>query len=143
MKSIGLLRASAGLCLVAIVLTALACGGNKDNGAPVSASLKDFSITLDKSSIEAGKITFKIDNAGPATHELALFKTDLEASKLPVVNNLVPEDSPQLELIDEAESIKSGSSKKLTVDLPAGHYVLICNVLAHYGQGMYADFNVK
>ena len=28
-------------------------------------------------------------------------------------------------------------------DLAAGHYVALCNLLAHYGKGMHAEFTVK
>ena len=39
--------------------------------------------------------------------------------------------------------LAAGQSKKLTLNLVAGHYVLICNVPGHYAAGMYQDFNVN
>jgi uncharacterized cupredoxin-like copper-binding protein len=34
-------------------------------------------------------------------------------------------------------------TKSLTVDLPAGHYVLICNVPTHYTKGIQAEFTTS
>ena len=37
-----------------------------------------------------------------------------------------------------------GSTQTLELkDLAPGHYVALCNLLAHYGKGMHAEFTVK
>jgi uncharacterized cupredoxin-like copper-binding protein len=44
--------------------------------------------------------------------------------------------------VDEIEDIEKGATPKLTIDLDAGSYVLICNVAGHYRQGMRTSFTV-
>ncbi len=57
-----------------------------------------------------------------------------------------------IEVVDEIEDIPVGENPTLTVDLDAGTYVLICNILqkesdgtleAHYSEGMRASFTVE
>ena len=55
-------------------------------------------------------------------------------------NGLIPED--QIDLIDEVEDIPPGTDTSLDVNLDAGAYVLVCNLPAHYEQGMFAAFTV-
>ncbi|MGE3074342.1 MAG: cupredoxin domain-containing protein [Dehalococcoidia bacterium] len=126
----------------------LACGDDDDDsssGTTVDASLKDFQMTLDKTSVSSGDVTFKIKNNGPSQHEFVVDRTDLQADNLPYdeTDAKVVEDSPQLTNIDEKEAIDAGDSETLTVNLPPGHYVLFCNIPAHYQQGMRIDFTVK
>jgi len=35
------------------------------------------------------------------------------------------------------------AAQDLSVNLAAGHYVLMCNAPGHYKQGMYLDFTVQ
>lgn len=102
-------------------------------------------MTLDKTSVSSGDVTFKIKNNGPSQHEFVVDRTDLQADNLPYdeTDAKVVEDSPQLTNIDEKEAIDAGDSETLTVNLPPGHYVLFCNIPAHYQQGMRIDFTVK
>jgi uncharacterized cupredoxin-like copper-binding protein len=130
-------------------LAVVACGDDDDGGSgaakatTVKTTLSDFKIELGTNSGPAGSFTFEITNNGPEEHEFVIFKTDLAADKLPVVNDKVPEDTEGLNLIDEEEEIPKGESRTLTVDLEAGKYVLICNLVGHYGQGMHAPFTVN
>ena len=110
--------------------------------AAVSATETEFKIDLGASTAAAGPVTFEIENAGTVVHEFVVMKTDLAADKLPLDTSagVVSEDTDGLTVVDEVEDIEVGSSASLTVDLPAGHYVVICNVPAHYAGGMHADF---
>ncbi len=112
------------------------------SSAAVSATETEFKIDLSASTSAAGPVTFQIDNAGTIVHEFVVMKTDLAADKLPLDTStgVVSEDTDGLTVVDEVEDIQVGSSESLTVDLPAGHYVVICNVPAHYAGGMHADF---
>ena len=74
-------------------------------------------------------------------HEFVVVKTDLKADALPIVDNKIDESA--LTPVDEVEDIAVGGTPSLTVDLAAGHYVLLCNIETHYGLGMHADFTVK
>jgi uncharacterized cupredoxin-like copper-binding protein len=112
--------------------TALAGGSTK-------VTLNEFSTKVSPKSATAGKVTFNIKNAGGDEHELAVIKTSTAASKLKVSAGRASEKGK----IAEAEDIGGGKSKKLSVTLKKGHYVLICNLPGHYQQGMRTDFTVK
>jgi uncharacterized cupredoxin-like copper-binding protein len=131
------------LGLVAVALLASSCGdaGTDANAGPgVGATLTDFSIMLESESAPAGSTTFDIVNGGPSTHEFEVFRTDLADDALPVDGSTVADD--QLEIVDEVEDIAPGTSTSLAVELPAGHYVVICNISGHYQAGMHAGITV-
>jgi uncharacterized cupredoxin-like copper-binding protein len=86
-------------------------------------------------------VTFNVTNAGTTIHEFVVVKTDSKAADLTVVDNKI--DESVLTPVDEIEDIEAGAAPTLTVDLAAGHYVLLCNIETHYSQGMYADFDVS
>jgi hypothetical protein len=64
----------------------------------------------------------------------------------------VLEDGGGMTVVDEIEDIPVDDTQALTVDLTAGSYVLICNILqeepdgtleAHYAEGMRTGFTVE
>jgi len=110
--------------------------------AAVTAKESEFKIELGASTAAAGPVTFQITNAGSIVHEFVVMKTDLAADKLPIDTSkgVVSEDAGGLTAVDEVEDIAVGSTPSLSVDLPAGHYVVICNLPGHYAGGMRAEF---
>src|SRR5215212_7819364 len=115
------------------------------SGTPVSATETEFKIALGASSATAGPVTFQINNAGTVVHEFVVMKTDLAADKLPIDTSkgVVSEETSGLTVIDEVEDIAIGATPSLAVTLPAGHYVLICNLPGHYAGGMHAEFTTN
>jgi uncharacterized cupredoxin-like copper-binding protein len=85
------------------------------------------------------RVTFVVKNSGEFKHELVVIKTSRRASKLPVSGKEASEKGA----VGEVEDVAAGKSKKLTLNLKKGHYVLICNVPGHYKSGMHADFTVS
>jgi uncharacterized cupredoxin-like copper-binding protein len=134
------------LALVGVIsLVAAACGGG--GGNKVKVTEKDFSLALDKSSMKTGEITFSVNNQGPSVHEFVVFQTDLAPDQLPLTKDengidIVDEEGEGLTPVDEIEDIAVGSTQELKVTLAAGKYVLICNLPAHYQQGMHTAFTV-
>jgi uncharacterized cupredoxin-like copper-binding protein len=140
--------------LAALALLAGACGGGGQNvgvtrggGQNVGVTLRDFAIDLDRSSATSGEVTFSIRNDGPSPHELVVFRTDLAPDALPTVEEsgvpVVDEEGEGVTLVDEVEDIAPGETADLTVTLQPGSYVLVCNLPAHYQQGMRAAFTVS
>jgi uncharacterized cupredoxin-like copper-binding protein len=135
------------LALVGVIsFVAAACGAG--GGNKVNATLKDFSIGLDKSSGKAGEITFSVKNDGPSVHEFVVFQTDLAPDQLPLTKDengidIVDEAGAGVTHIDEIEDIAVGSTQELKVTLAAGNFVLICNLPAHYQQGMHTAFTAS
>jgi hypothetical protein len=129
--------------------TATAGGGGA--AQTVDVTLKEFEVLPDPDSVSAGAITFSATNDGPDdAHELVIIQTDLAPGDLPTADDgSVDED--QVDVIDEIEEFAVGGTEQLTVDLDAGAYVLICNVVetaegvteAHYELGMRTAFTVE
>lgn len=129
----------------ATATNAAAPAGTAGAGTAIKVAAKDYAFTLDKNSGSAGSFTFTATNSGLTDHELVVFKTDLAPDKLPLVadQSKVDEDAAGLDHIDELEDLNVGESKTLTLELTPGAYVLVCNLPAHYKQGMYTAFTVK
>ena len=88
-------------------------------------------------------MTFDVAERGPSTHEFVVFKTDLAPDALPVDDNGDVAESDEFAPVDEIEDITTSDKPELTVDLEEGDYVIICNVTAHYGEGMHAPLTVE
>ena len=113
MRKLVLFAAAAAVAVGIAVPLALASG----SASTVKITEKEFKITPLPTSAKAGKVTFKIKNAGALDHTFDVFKTSLSASKLPVKND--------------------------RVTLKPGKYVLLCNISGHYKAGQRIAFTVK
>jgi uncharacterized cupredoxin-like copper-binding protein len=134
---------------VSLSLLGAACGGG---GETVAVTLQEFAVSVSPSSVSAGEVTFNVTNNGPNdTHEFVVIRTDLGPTELPTdETGAVDENGEGIEGVDEIEDIAVGDTPTLTVDdLPAGNYVLICNIYdeaeqeSHYQEGMRASFTVE
>jgi uncharacterized cupredoxin-like copper-binding protein len=118
------------------ILVPLATGA----GGTTLVQLKEFKLTPKPTIAKAGKVTFVVKNVGKLEHEMVVMKTNLPAGKLPInAKGRVPEKG----VVGEAGDIKPGQTKKVTLTLKPGKYVLLCNLAGHYKAGQYAAFNVK
>lgn len=114
---------------------------------------EDYFITLDKDTVQAGTVTFAIDNTGSMHHEMAIFKTDLDPADLPLTDEgTVDGDKAGLvaEAVytrplrgDEDHRIRDGRGVDYTIDLPPGKYVLLCDLPGHYANGQFVAFTVE
>lgn len=102
-------------------------GGGGSTGGPApagdtafNAEEKEYAITLDKTQIKAGSITFNVKNIGTLPHNLEV-----------------------VELKKVSENIDSGKSATLTVDLQPGTYTVICNIPGHAQLGMKTTITVQ
>lgn len=143
--------------LLAVGSLLTACSGSTSSASTasdgtVSATLKEWQISLSSTSVPAGPITFKITNNGDKEHEFVVRKTDLKADSLPKnADGEVSEEATELTEVgdpSEAAEIKPGSSDTtLAVTLQPGHYVIFCNLhvedLLHYQKGMHVDLTVN
>jgi uncharacterized cupredoxin-like copper-binding protein len=107
----------------------------------VAAVLSEWAITADPATVPAGEVTFDVSNTGAIPHELAIVRTDLAADALPVADGVVNE--ADLDVVGRVEEFAGGAESSGTFELEAGTYVLICNIPAHYSQGMHAAFTVE
>ena len=137
-----------GAILVAslVVISVSACGSATSSSAPaadgaIAVTLSEWAVVPAQVKAPAGSITFAVANKGTQIHEFVVVKTDLKAETLPVVGDKI--DESKLTAVDEIENIEVGTTPTLTVDLAAGHYVLLCNIEGHFKQGMRVDFDVN
>lgn len=123
-------------------------GGDEGGGSTVSVKLTEYSITAEKSSAKAGEVTFELQNIGGFVHEFVVIKTDLPITELPTADDgSVNEEGTGIQVVDEVEDIPTGEKETLKVNLEAGKYVLVCNVVeesqgSHYKHGMRTAFTV-
>ncbi|MDA8202273.1 MAG: cupredoxin domain-containing protein [Chloroflexi bacterium] len=131
--------------LVVLGLFVSACGGGQQPAGDIQVTLKDFAIESSTTTVSAGQIRLAISNQGPSIHEIEVFSlpTGVEPAALPVKDNVADTDSVGLTALDEVEDIAPQTAATLTVSLQPGRYALICNLPAHYGQGMYALLTVQ
>ena len=128
----------------AIVLGSVACGdggAGTDAGTTVTVAMNEWSMKLDRTAIPAGEITIIAKNRGAETHELILLKAAGASGKLVSTDGKVDEElfaSP-----GEIEGVKPGTTKAGKLTLEPGRYLLICNLVAHYEQGMHTEITVQ
>jgi uncharacterized cupredoxin-like copper-binding protein len=128
---------------IALVALAGACGpARKSVGHRVDVSLRDFRIETRAASLPRGAVTFVVHNRAPATHEFVIFRTELPADALPIAADGLSVDEDRVHHVDELDEVPAGTTATLTLQLPPGHYVLICNLEGHYLGGMHHGFTV-
>ena len=134
MPSLSLHRVVVGALAVSLLPVASAVAGGT-----TKVTMDEFSLKASPKAISAGKVTFNIRNAGADRHELIVIKTTRSASKLPQSRGRASEKGR----VGDSGVFAGGKSKKLTLTLKKGHYVLVCNLPGHYAGGMRSDFTVK
>jgi uncharacterized cupredoxin-like copper-binding protein len=118
----------------------------------VNVSLVEFSVTATPDTVRAGKVLFKAHNDGEEPrHEFIVVRTDLAISQLPTnPDGSFDEEGAGVIVIAEIEAVRRHATRTLMLDLEAGHYVLLCNIVeiedgeveSHFAEGMHTDFNV-
>jgi uncharacterized cupredoxin-like copper-binding protein len=122
--------------------TSTAATGGGGAATTVKATLSEFKIDLDKTSAQAGKVTFDAQNKGAIAHELIAVKTDLAPDKLPVTSEGTV-DMSKVQSAGDIAQFDAGKTADGTFTLAAGKYVIICNVPSHYQAGMHTAFTVQ
>jgi uncharacterized cupredoxin-like copper-binding protein len=107
----------------------------------IRADMREYAMGLTASEVRAGSVTFIARNAGSIAHDLVVLKTDLAPDKLSIdaQTQKAKEDGKQ----GAVDQVSPGKSANLRLELPAGAYVVICNVPTHYQLGMRSALTVK
>lgn len=124
----------------AIALCTVPCYSNAQQ--VINTTLLSNAIHLDTGQVKAGSVRFDVHNAADnnLVHELVVLKTTLADNALPVRNGQVPEQ--KFRKMGEVEDVSPGASKRLTIKLTPGRYVLVCNKPGHYSMGMHSSLIV-
>ena len=149
--------------IVSVMLALTACSSSTPQATPtpppqttqspspagqndVAVTLAQWSITLSSATVPAGAITFSVTNAGTIPHEFVVLSTDTAAADFPIGSfegeaNRIDEDKVGTN-VGETGDMQPNTTKSISIDLTPGHYAFVCNLPAHYGQGMHIDFTV-
>jgi uncharacterized cupredoxin-like copper-binding protein len=133
-------RRVAGLAAVAALLLAplaLLATTTADAASTQSVRLTEFKVTPAHHTVAHGRTTFVVRNAGTMEHEMVVIRTTKKASQL---GNGSGKASVRGAIGDV--QVAAGRTKRLSVTLRAGHYVLLCNIGGHYMAGMRTDLTV-
>ena len=108
--------------------------------------LAQWSVTPTVTTVPAGSVTFTVTNDGTIPHEFVVLQTETSAADFPIKSfegesERINEDTAGTN-VGETGDMEAGTTKTLTIDLASGHYAFVCNLPAHYGQGMHTDFTV-
>lgn len=104
----------------------------------VSVVLKEWTLKASAQRVPAGKVTFVVRNAGKMKHEFVVVRTDAAPNALPVKGAQASEAGTK----GEIKAFGPGGTKRLTLTLAPGKYVLICNLPGHYKAGQRLAFVV-
>jgi len=112
-----------------------------------------MSFAVDQSTAPAGDVTFVVKNDGNIDHELVVLQTDTAFDQIPVnaagdppatvasAANKILEDNNVGETGEP--DVQKGDTRTFTIkNMKPGHYVLVCNLAAHYQMGLRAPFTV-
>lgn len=112
-------------------------------GTAVAVAESEYTITAVPATVPAGAAELHVTNNGNAAHELIVLKTDAAPAALPLsADGRVDLTSSSLTVVGQAQNIVAGGSANVSATLPAGHYVLICNITGHYAAGMHTGLDV-
>ena len=119
-----------------IVLVSCSADARTSSGTTVDVTLKDFWIRTSTPTAAAGRVSFEVENRGPATHEFIVVRTDLPEDGLPIAADGLSVDEEALAGIGEISDVKLSTSYTLDLNLAPGRYVFFCNLEGHYLGGM-------
>ena len=94
-------------------------GGGGSSATTVSVTLTEFKITMEPSTVPAGKVTLQIHNAGAAVHNVAVASLNKRVAEIPVGGNAT------LELGNLSDAVE-----------------LICEIPGHKDSGMVATLGI-
>jgi len=145
-RAVHALRLTSCFAAVALLTLGAACGGSGSKSA-IAVRLSEWKIAAGSTTIEHGKQSLRITNAGTIPHELLVFRpaAGTDPKGLPVSSDGdINEDGPVATKISHGDNIDPGKSQTRTVDFSTpGPYVLVCNIAGHYKQGMAEIVTVK
>jgi uncharacterized cupredoxin-like copper-binding protein len=127
------LVASAGLGLITSSPAGTATSGG------VAVALAEWKVVPAPAAVRAGRVTLVARNNGTMAHELVVLRSTRAAARLPIRGGKAVETGR----VAKISNIASGVSKRVTLKLRPGRYVLICNLLGHYQAGQFSALRVR
>jgi hypothetical protein len=139
------------LILSASLLASCGGGGGGSSSKAVQVRLTEYQLTPDIADAKSGKFGIDVNNAGTLKHELVLVRAD-SLDQLPKrPDGSVDEDKiPETNKLGETGEFAPTTTKTINAKLPAGNYVMFCNIIqttnvgavSHFVRGMHAQISV-
>ena len=103
-----------------------------------------MSIRTDHGTVKAGKVHFSVTNWSRAmVHEMLVVSVENLNAPLPYDYGAAAIPEAQVKVLGEVDKLGANETGSLDLDLPAGNYLLICNVADHFASGMVAPLTVS
>ncbi len=119
--------------LPGIASTQLVQARGSSAASTVNVAMKDRSFQSSTRTVPAGKVTFIVRNAGTMEHEFVVLRTDRHHHLL----SMKGQQASEVGAKGEIEEFAAGRTKRLTLTLAPGKYVLLCNLPGHYKRGQF------
>ncbi len=135
---------------VVLDATLVNMGGPMMQGAGGSMSGGMMRLSLDRSTVAHGQVSFLAINAGSVGHELVILPLpigQIVGTRAIGADAKIDENGSLGEASStcgegSGDGIAPGASSWVTVTLAAGRYEVVCNLAGHYAAGMYAQLTV-
>jgi uncharacterized cupredoxin-like copper-binding protein len=109
------------------------------SGRVVSVALIEWKLVPGQVTVPAGRVSFVVRNDGTMAHEFLVLRSDRHHHSLKVKGGRAVETGR----LGEIPQIPSGTSKRITLKVSPGRYIMLCNLLGHYQAGQYAALRVR
>jgi uncharacterized cupredoxin-like copper-binding protein len=109
------------------------------SGSVVSVALTEWKLVPEQATVRPGRISFVVRNDGAMAHEFVVLRSDRHHHSLKVKGGKAVETGR----LGEIPLIPIGASKRLTLRVSPGKYVLLCNLLGHYQAGQFAALRAR
>jgi uncharacterized cupredoxin-like copper-binding protein len=130
------------LVLLPACLGGSAAGGSATRSQQVNVTLHDFNMNPTVSNAKSGRVTFRVHNDAPMTHEFVVVQTNDAQAHLPISSDGLSIDEDKLHSVGEISDVQAGTTDSLHLNLPPGRYVYFCNLEGHYLGGMHGVLTV-
>ena len=100
-------------------------------------------LTADVATIPAGTVTFNvINNSKTIIHEMIMSRVPADNAPLPYLVAKFKVDEAAASPLGEVSELEVGKNGQLSVNLTPGKYILYCNIMGHYMNGMWTIITV-
>lgn len=123
----------------ALVAGPAAPADNATSASVVSVALSEWKLEPGQVTVRGGRVSFVVRNDGTMAHEFLVLRSMRHHHLLQVKGGKAVEAGR----LGRIPQIAVGESKRLTLKVTPGKYVLLCNMLGHYQAGQYASLRVR
>ena len=125
--------------VVALVAGPAAPADNATSAMVVPVALSEWKLEPGQATVRGGRVSFVVRNDGTMAHEFLVLRSERHHHMLKVKGGKAVEAGR----LGRIRQIAVGESKRLTLKVTPGKYVLLCNMLGHYQAGQYASLRVR